>query len=52
MFSRVCALSFPPTLAPKLTSPGKRIWLRPGKKFLFGRTKAEGANLNYIHEPC
>jgi hypothetical protein len=21
---------------------GKKLWLRPGKKFLFGRTKAEG----------
>lgn len=21
---------------------GKKLWLRPGKKFLFGRTKVEG----------
>ena len=22
--------------------PGKRVWLRPGKKYLFGRFKQEG----------
>lgn len=26
---------------------GRRIWLRPGKKFLFGRTSAEGMAVIY-----
>ena len=25
---------------------GKKLWLRPGKKFLFGRTKYEGVRWN------
>lgn len=25
-----------------LCYPGKRVWLRPGKKYLFGRVKQEG----------
>lgn len=31
----------------KLTCLGKKVWLRPGKKFLFGRTTAEGTATTY-----
>ena len=29
---------------------GKRIWLRPGKKYLFGRTKQEGGRFAGRHD--
>lgn len=31
---------------------GKRIWLRPDKKYLFGRTKQEGGRYAGKHEDC
>jgi len=29
---------------------GKKQWLRPGKRFLFGRTRTEGTRCSYAHE--
>ena len=28
---------------------GKRVWLRPGKKYLFGRVKQEGGKQSLLH---
>jgi nijmegen breakage syndrome protein 1 len=33
-----------------LTHSGKKLWLRPGKKFLFGRTHSEG--MRYFYRAC
>lgn len=32
-----------------LRYPGKRVWLRPGKKYLFGRVKQEGGKQSLLH---
>ena len=39
-------LSFYPT-----DSPGRRLWLRPGKRYLFGRTRAERTYLSSFPVP-
>ena len=33
-----------------LTSAGRRLWLRPGKKYLIGRTTAEAGQLAITHK--